>query len=128
MNRRLFVSALAGLSALGPSMVLEAIVGPELPKTLLVPGLTAVRHGLFELRRYRTLGGDEKIFHRNGIHPMLRGHRTYLIPFQSLEARGRAWDAVAADPEWNNARASVSRIEIYRAAGQPGGSILEMSL
>ena len=50
---------------------------------------------------------------------------TYLIPFDSLAAREKAWDAFSADPDWIKARnesiekfgqiVSVSDIAIYRA-------------
>jgi NIPSNAP len=101
----------------------------------------------FELRRYhsptgsqlralhqRFAGPEIKIFHRSGIHPMLYSstlfganmpNLTYLIPFDSLAAREKAWSVFAADPEWIKARdesiakfgqiVSVSDIAIYRA-------------
>src|SRR5580700_3715504 len=90
----------------------------------------------FELRVYhsRIAGAAEvKIFHRTGIFPVLytstliganMPNLTYLIPFDSLAAREKAWDAFGADPEWIKARkesihrsghiASVSEIGIYR--------------
>jgi hypothetical protein len=87
---------------------------------------------VFELRvyhspTYRQLGflherfsGPEiGIFHRVGIFPILYGdtmigpnmpNQTYLIPFENLAAREKAWDAFAADAEWQKVRAdSVAR-------------------
>lgn len=101
----------------------------------------------FELRSYhsptaaqllalhqRFAGAEMRVFHRSGIFPLfysstLIGARmpnlTYLIPFDSLAAREKAWSAFAADPEWVKARqesidkfgqiVSVSDISIYRA-------------
>lgn len=102
---------------------------------------------VFELRVYhsptgsqlralheRFAGAEVKIFHRSGIFPVLytstliganMPNLTYLIPFDSLAAREKAWDAFGADPEWIKARkesidrngqiSSVSEIGIYRA-------------
>lgn len=74
------------------------------------------------------------VFHRSGIFPLFYSstliganipNLTYLIPFDSLAAREKAWDAFSADPEWIKARkesidesgqiVSVSDIAIYRA-------------
>jgi hypothetical protein len=103
---------------------------------------------LFELRTYhsptwrqlkalheRFAGPEVKIFHRSGIHPVLYGstlfgadmpNLTYVIPFESLAAREKAWGAFGADPEWVKVRkesiekhgqiSSVIRISIYKAA------------
>ncbi len=102
---------------------------------------------IFELRTYhspterqlralheRFAGPEIKIFHRTGVHPVLysstiyganRPNLTYLIPFESLAAREKAWAAFGADPEWIKVRkesveqhgqiASVIQIWLYRA-------------
>ena len=102
----------------------------------------------FELRIYHSptrsqlqdlhqrMGGPEnRIFHRCGIVPILFSsglagsnlpNLTYLIPFDSLAAREKAWDAFTADPEWVKVRkdsidahgqiVAVSEISIYHAA------------
>jgi hypothetical protein len=106
---------------------------------------TAARR-YFELRVYhassstilralheRFAGPETKIFARSGIHPVLYGttmfggdmpNLTYLIPFDSLGAREKAWDTFNADPEWlkvreesnkNGQLVSISNISIYRA-------------
>jgi hypothetical protein len=64
-------------------------------------------------------GPEIPIFHRSGVHPILYAHTiagpempnlTYLIPFDDLAQREKAWDAFAADPEWVKAReASIAR-------------------
>jgi|HubBroStandDraft_5_1064220.scaffolds.fasta_scaffold156589_2 hypothetical protein len=101
----------------------------------------------FELRTYhaptmaqlialhqRFAGPEVRVFHRSGIFPLFYAstliganmpNLTYLIPFDSLAAREKAWAAFAADPEWIKARqesidksgqiVSVSDIAIYRA-------------
>jgi len=102
---------------------------------------------IFELRTYhsptsrqlkalheRFAGPEIKIFHRSGIHPVLytttvfganRPNLTYLIPFESLAAREKAWAAFSADEEWVKVRkesvdkygqiSSVIQISLYRA-------------
>ena len=83
----------------------------------------------------RFSGHEIGIFHRNGIHPILYSNGltgdslpnlTYLIPFDSLAAREKAWAAFAADPEWIKVRAdsvqkfgqiaSVIHMSIWKAA------------
>ncbi len=102
---------------------------------------------VFELRTYhsptwrqltalheRFAGPEIKIFHRVGVHPILysetlvgpnKPNLTYLIPFENLAAREKAWDAFGADPEWIKVRkestdkygqiSSVIQISLYRA-------------
>jgi hypothetical protein len=101
----------------------------------------------FELRTYhsptmaqlialhqRFAGPEQRVFHRSGIFPLFYSstliganmpNLTYLIPFDSLAAREKAWAAFGADPEWIKARqesidkagqiVAVSDIAIYRA-------------
>lgn len=103
---------------------------------------------IFELRVYhsptwrqlralheRFAGPEIKIFHRVGVHPILYSstafgqnmpNLTYLIPFEDLSAREKAWNAFAADPEWVKVRkesidrygqiSSVIQIALYRSA------------
>ena len=86
----------------------------------------------FELRLYhsptrrqlqlvheRFAGAEINIFHRSGVHPLLYAdtligpempNLTYLIPFDNLAAREKAWSAFGADEEWVRVRkASVER-------------------
>jgi hypothetical protein len=102
---------------------------------------------IFELRVYhspthrqltalheRFAGPEIRIFHRCGVHPLLysstyfgenRPNLTYLIPFDNLAAREKAWAAFGADPEWAKVRkesiekhgqiSSVIQISLYRA-------------
>jgi hypothetical protein len=103
---------------------------------------------IFELRVYhsptyrqlaalheRFAGPEIKIFHRTGVHPILytstfigqnMPNLTYLIPFDDLAARDKAWAAFGADPEWAKVRKESidrsgqislnSQISLYRAA------------
>ncbi len=127
------------------SMLLEAAdYSPEIIATAKPPETPRV----FELRTYhsptarqwkllheRFAGPEIKIFHRTGVHPLFysstvfgpnRPNLTYLIPFDNLAAREKAWTAFGADPEWVKVRAesiarggqisSTSQISLYRAA------------
>ena len=103
---------------------------------------------IFELRVYhsptwrqlralheRFQGPEIKIFHRSGVHPILYSETvvgpnmpnlTYVIPFESLAAREKAWAAFGADPEWAKVRqesvdrygqiSNVIQISLFRAA------------
>ncbi len=82
----------------------------------------------------RFAGPEIKIFHRVGVHPILYSsavfgtslpNLTYVIPFDSLAAREKAWDAFGQDPEWIRVRKESidrsgqislnSQIALYRA-------------
>jgi hypothetical protein len=89
---------------------------------------TASEHRVFELRTYesandRTLSrkiqmfddGEISIFRRCGIIPVFFGRTiigrdqpnlTYMVTFDDLAARERAWRTFAADPEWQKLRAT----------------------
>jgi hypothetical protein len=142
MTRREFSIAMAGSAALpalvsgdpSPVVILKAIAGARLPETLAIRTTTDVscaveemREGLWELRTYR--GGAPalasefaEVFPRAGIHPLLReitgGNLTYLIPFENLTARDRAWTALNADPQWISARSRFQSYHfgLYRSA------------
>lgn len=99
---------------------------------------------VFELRVYhspthrqlaalheRFAGPEIRIFHRCGIHPVLytstlagqqMPNLTYLIPFDNLAAREKAWATFGADPEW-----AKVRNESIQKHGQIA-SVIQMSL
>ncbi len=99
---------------------------------------------VFELRLYhsptekqlkalheRFAGPEIKIFDRSGIHPVLysstligpsKPNLVYLIPFDDLAAREKAWATFGADPEWVKVRA-----ESIAKYGQIS-SVMQMSL
>jgi hypothetical protein len=128
VSRRQFARVLAGSAAvfaIGVPIALDAIVGPRLPRRLLVHGLSTAAV-LFELRVYGSHPrAMQAVMERHGIRPALREvsatGTAYLIPFESLEARQRAWDAFNADPDWHALRAAgpvnVKEISLYRALG-----------
>ena len=110
-------------------------------------GEKKVDNRVFELRVYhsptarqnkalheRFSGHEIKIFHRVGVNPILytttvfganRPNLTYLIPFDTLAAREKAWAAFSADEEWVRVRkesidrsgqiSSVMNISLYKA-------------
>ncbi len=126
------------------STLLEATdYSPE----LVAPAEPPASPRIFELRVYhsptwrqlkalheRFAGPEIRIFHRSGVHPVLytstvlganMPNLTYLIPFESLAAREKAWAAFGADPEWVKVRresiekhgqiSSVIQISLFRA-------------
>jgi hypothetical protein len=119
---------------------------PYSPPALPDASDKAAARRYFELRVYhasssailralhqRFAGPETRIFARSGIHPVLYGttmfggdmpNLTYLIPFDSLAAREKAWDTFNADTEWlkvreesnkNGQLVSVANVSIYRA-------------
>src|SRR5713101_2308643 len=118
VSRRQFAQLLAGSAAV------FAMGGPQLPRRLIVHGLSTAA-GLFEFRVY---GSHPRampaILERHGIRPALREPSAigtaYLFPFESLEARQRAWDQVNTDPDWHSLQAhgqiSVKEISLYHVA------------
>jgi hypothetical protein len=124
MTRRAFSVALAGMGALpvlgGPSrvVILKAIAGARLPATFRITTNSPekMRRGVWELRTYRTSESQTAalaiqfaaVFSRAGIRPLwgeTNGpNLTYLIPFENLTARDRAWTTLNADPQWISAR------------------------
>jgi NIPSNAP len=102
---------------------------------------------VFELRTYhsptwrqlaalhrRFAGPEIQIFHRVGVFPILYSETviganmpnlTYLIPFDSLDAREKAWNKFGADPQWVKVRQEsidkdgqlnmVNQISLWRA-------------
>lgn len=148
MTRRGFAVVLAGTGMFGlprsfaagesPRVVIfQAIAGARLPETLAirmaVDGSSSsekMLEGVWELRTYRiqqsctaALAGEfGRIFPRNGIRPVLirtdGPNLTYLIRFEHLAARDRAWTALNADPEWFSARPRFQSYHfgLYRAA------------
>jgi hypothetical protein len=85
---------------------------------------------LWELRTYRTRESHSGalaeefagIFPGAEIHPFSTttdgSNLAYLIPFENLTARDRAWTSVNADPRWAGARARFQSYQfgLYRVA------------
>jgi len=139
-SRRQFVRLLAGFAAVPGfaktrGLALDAIAAPRLPHRLMVDnmfvdnmfvGNTDRRAAIFEVRVYADPSrAMQSILERHGIRPTLLKHSAtgtaYLIPFESLGARQRAWDAFNTDPAWHAIRAcaavNLKEISLYRVAG-----------
>jgi len=137
MTRRDFSAALAAAVASpnlesggrSPAVLLRAIAGASLPATLEIEIALPekMRDGLWELRTYTgalpMLGSRlAEVFPRAGIRPLSGRTRgpdlTYLIPFEDLTARDRAWTVLNADPEWIRARTEFQRYHfgLYKVA------------
>jgi hypothetical protein len=127
VSRRQFARLLAGFTAASAiakprSIALDAFAGPRLPHRLIVHNIDP-RPAIFELRVYASHPhAMQAVLERHGIRPVLRepnvAGTAYLFPFESLEARQRAWDAFNADPDWHTLRAdghvNVREISLYR--------------
>lgn len=133
MTRREFSLSLAGSVVLpgivSSTVTLHAIAGACLPATLTVTTHSpeTMRRSLWELRSYQgaapTLAGHfDTVFSRAGIRPLLRRVTgpdfLYLIPFENLAARDRAWTLLNTDPEWVRARPRFHSYHfgLYRAS------------
>lgn len=134
----------------GPEPAFEALDTTLLeaaPYSPEIAAAAAAKPRIFELRVYhsptyrqltalhgRFSGPEIRIFHRVGIHPILYSstligqnipNLTYLIPFDSLADREKAWSAFGADPEWIKVRkesieksgqiSSVQNISLWKA-------------
>ena len=136
MTRRDFSVTLAAAAWPGrvsgegsPLVILSAIAGARLPATLRITTRVPenLRRSFWELRTYT--GPDRvleshlaQIFPRTGIRPLLqertRASLTYLIPFDCLAARDRAWTELNTDPAWISARPRFEsyHFSLYRLA------------
>jgi hypothetical protein len=120
MTRREFSYALSGLVAFPRSgsssqAVLQAIAGARLPGILTITTNSPekMREGLWELRTYQGASPAlasrlADVFPRAGIRPLFTEsdgrNLSYLIPFENLTARDRAWTALNSDPDWTRLR------------------------
>lgn len=155
IERRVEASAASAMAAWenAPEQPTEHYSSTLLEATAYSPEITPRKEPpktprIFELRVYhspshrqlaalhdRFAGPEIRIFHRVGVHPLLysstvygpqKPNLVYVIPFDDLAAREKAWNAFGADPEWVKVRAesiekhgqisSVIQIALYRAA------------
>ena len=142
MTRRSFSWILSGaFFAPGPAshdltVTFEATTAARLPHALRLPAtreeariIEQMRGHVWELRSYRLAGpspdlGDRfaELFARAGIRPLFgiagQASLTYLIPFENLAARDRAWTLLNVDQRWISARGGFRsyRFGLYRLA------------
>jgi hypothetical protein len=113
ISRRQFACGIVGVAALGsatgrPPLVVERRI--YAPSSVLPP---------------------PEILRRNGIRPRsiarIDDGTVYLIAFDTLEARVKAWDRFNADQDWgvirNAGTVALQELQVY-----PAGKIFEISL
>jgi hypothetical protein len=115
-----------GSEALFESLERVLLRPTEFSPEIAVPAEKPKKARIWELRVYhapterqlgflhdRFAGPEIKIFHKCGIFPVMYAdtvagpdmpNMTYLMPFEDLAAREKAWDAFGADPDWLKAR------------------------
>ena len=122
MTRRTFLATASALAGSRNGAVLEAVYGAHLPATLRIAGLPV--RPWFESRAYQCanparLAQLSRLIIEFFADARLRESGKYLLPFDSLEERNRAWTLFDSNPEWNAMRSEgepvrVSEITIYR--------------
>jgi hypothetical protein len=86
---------------------LEAIAAERMPHRMVVRGVEWSAY--FELREYAHLEPRMvAIWNRYEIRPALRESGRVLIPFETLDARERAWREVSSDSEWTERGETVA--------------------
>jgi hypothetical protein len=96
MTRRDFagIAVVALLARPRRTYMLQAVAAERMPHTLVIRGAdepACSYQGIFELREYQSHAPDLAALRRCGIEPIRSTGSTLLIPFESLEARDRAW-------------------------------------
>jgi len=128
-----YATRLLEATAYSPEIVTPA-KPPEQPRIFELRIYHSPTHRQLRALHERFAGPEIKIFHRVGVHPILytstvigpdKPNLTYLIPFDNLAAREKAWTAFNADSEWQKVRqesidrsgqiASVIQMSLYRA-------------
>ena len=107
ISRRMFVGGLAGVGLAGEHLVLEAIAAERMPHRIVVSGIE--RAPFFELRDYGSAEVAE-VLERHGIRTAWGEGGRFLIPFETLAERERAWREVGGKADW----ASLREIAVYR--------------
>ncbi len=123
MTRRDFagIAAAALLTRRSRLYTLQAIAAERMPHTMVIhasDARLADRERIFELREYESRVPDLATLRRFGIEPVRSSSATLLIPFDSLEARDRAWTRfnVEHSVEQNVPHTGPRSISLYRAA------------
>jgi len=113
ISRRQFACGIAGAAALGSAAGLRSLV---VERRIYAPG---------------SVLPPPEILRRNGIRPVSIARTddgtVYLIAFDTLEARVKAWDQFNAAQDWcvmrNAGTVALREVEVY-----PAGKIFEISL
>jgi hypothetical protein len=95
--------------------VLEAIAAARMPQRVVVRGVEPA--AFFELRDYGISGPRMlEAWNRCGIRPVLEENGRFLIPFETLAARERAWRELSFDTEWigMEKRVALKELTLYR--------------
>jgi hypothetical protein len=88
-----------------------SVVFYELHISDIAPGKREVAHTFF-------IDSALGYFHKHGIRPLMfcepefggpSDQIVYLIPWQTLDAYQRAWEAFRADPDWQNVNQEANR-------------------
>jgi hypothetical protein len=114
LSRREFAWGLAGISAAAGAIIETGVLEQRVysPGSVLPTVEILQRSGMRSVSVQSTGNGTE-----------------YLIAFESLEARAKAWDQFNGDSGWRKLREFGSvHIREIRLWPQPGGKILAMSL
>jgi hypothetical protein len=111
----MFVGGLASVGLMRDGLMLEAVAAERMPHRMVVRGVA--RSAFFELRDYGA-GGSRlmAVLKRHGIRAVWAENGRFLIPFETLAARERAWREISADAEWVGMQPTVSEISVYRAS------------
>lgn len=109
--------AIHGANSLPAKMSDNSTILQPAPHSIDIRTAAADNARIFELRVYNS-GPAIEILHRSGIKPILYSSTTYLVPFDSLAAREKAWTVFSADPDWIELRKSsrVQAISLWKAA------------
>lgn len=111
-----------------------AIAAASMPEILVigdsVPGVpmrghadiekSIARVGYLELRRYRFDREEDRslalaFFLRVGMEPLLIGEAgNFLFGFDTLATREKAWREIIAEPQWDELRAQLEDLAIYK--------------
>lgn len=102
----MFVAAFAGGYAAREFLVLEAVAAERMPHRIFVRGVE--KAPFFELRDYED-AGVAGILEQRGIRIVLEENGRVLIPFETLEAREKAWREAGAIPS------DAREISVYRS-------------
>ena len=123
IGRRQFAWGIAGAAAVGTATACPPVVVDR----------RVVDQSIVERRIYAhgSVLPPREVLQRHGIHPASvkrqQNGTAYAIPFDTLEARVKAWDQFNTDEDWrvmrNAGTVALREVQVY-----PAGKIFEISL